>query len=413
MSELLSTSRIARINGIEPRILFDLLVSNNYVQKLNDTYVLTTRGMEMGGHYLTTDSGARFIGWPRNFRIPSENKELITDDIAAILKNLIAAKKTYRDFFYHRTAQERMTNSYLQNQIREVKEKISELENQCVTYIVKCKLDLHHVIEYLGEKEYYDFLNKNPYISSYKDYRSFNESVGAGNIDKDNFEEKTRELKLLFQTILADGLITKEEKNKLELFCRQNKIDQQTSYLIRKQIFTEFQHQFDFDKIIRFHADVEKLKQEEIENLLRREYFLDPSADIIERIRIFTQQNIAGKINGEEVKSTAGIDNFIKQLKAQNGNTYNLYKVPGPLNTKFIFELGPKLTQNDPDRIFITEEVFENSSDSEILDIMLDAIVYLQLSKKSGPSDVLSSIDVRNFLELKSKVRFALKSWQL
>jgi hypothetical protein len=146
---------------------------------------------------------------------------------------------------------------------------------------------------------------------------------------------------------------------------------------------------------------------------LRREYFLDPSADIIERIRIFTQQNIAGKINGEEVKSTAGIDNFIKQLKAQNGNTYNLYKVPGPLNTKFIFELGPKLTQNDPDRIFITEEVFENSSDSEILDIMLDAIVYLQLSKKSGPSDVLSSIDVRNFLELKSKVRFALKSWQL
>ena len=347
MSELLSTSRIARINGIEPRILFDLLVSNNYVQKLNDTYVLTTRGMEMGGHYLTTDSGARFIGWPRNFRIPSENKELITDDIAAILKNLIAAKKTYRDFFYHRTAQERMTNSYLQNQIREVKEKISELENQCVTYIVKCKLDLHHVIEYLGEKEYYDFLNKNPYISSYKDYRSFNESVGAGNIDKDNFEEKTRELKLLFQTILADGLITKEEKNKLELFCRQNKIDQQTSYLIRKQIFTEFQHQFDFDKIIRFHADVEKLKQEEIENLLRREYFLDPSADIIERIRIFTQQNITLEI-------PLWRNSVLPDLSAMNTEAVGKTKLQ-PVFTKVkrgFFRVPIFLHQKESDKLF-------------------------------------------------------------
>ncbi len=69
MSDKLSTSALAKLRNLAPKQLFDQLASAGYINRYQETWVLTDLGAKFGGEYLQHPKFGQFIVWPSQLLI--------------------------------------------------------------------------------------------------------------------------------------------------------------------------------------------------------------------------------------------------------------------------------------------------------------------------------------------------------
>ena len=69
MSNKVSTSALAKLKELEPKQLFSQLRSAGYINRFDDSWVLTEKGEKFGGEYVDHTKFGRFIVWPENLII--------------------------------------------------------------------------------------------------------------------------------------------------------------------------------------------------------------------------------------------------------------------------------------------------------------------------------------------------------
>ncbi|MDK9761309.1 glycerol kinase [Vibrio sp. D420a] len=93
-SDKLSTSALAKLKDLEPKILFSQLKSAGYIVRGRDKWVLTERGEAFGGEYVDHTKFGQFIVWPENLLIDTASTAGITLTATQLGQSLqLSAKK--------------------------------------------------------------------------------------------------------------------------------------------------------------------------------------------------------------------------------------------------------------------------------------------------------------------------------
>ncbi|WCP69171.1 glycerol kinase [Vibrio tubiashii] len=71
MSDKISTTALAKLRELEPKQLFNELKSAGYINRAEDSWVLTEIGAKFGGEYVEHPKFGKFIVWPENLLIDS------------------------------------------------------------------------------------------------------------------------------------------------------------------------------------------------------------------------------------------------------------------------------------------------------------------------------------------------------
>jgi len=71
MSDKISTTALAKLRELEPKQLFNELKSAGYINRAEESWVLTEIGAKFGGEYVEHAKFGKFIVWPENLLIDS------------------------------------------------------------------------------------------------------------------------------------------------------------------------------------------------------------------------------------------------------------------------------------------------------------------------------------------------------
>lgn len=86
MTKLVSTSQLAKKNGLVAKDLFESFRAEGYIVRQNDAWALTEKGKAAFGQYKESQKYGRYIVWPENLAIPMNlgSRHAVTDETATL-----------------------------------------------------------------------------------------------------------------------------------------------------------------------------------------------------------------------------------------------------------------------------------------------------------------------------------------
>ncbi|MDB2695104.1 hypothetical protein N9Y47_00715 [Flavobacteriaceae bacterium] len=309
-----------------------------------------------------------------------------------ITEDYISLKKKYNQFFQKYSSSERLT---YKDEIITLKKEIDLSEGKIINGILNYSIDYDRVNELLSKRGLNTFLKDNVGIGRFLMNRSISTSMGF------NQGERSKVLKVfrnLCEKVWEDYIITKEERIELNQFCKENFIDKTQQFIIEQEVSKSYNEEFDLIKIVKYYFLNENLSDDEIHEILKREYKKD--VELI-RIKLITSQlNIELE---DDLDIGEGQSKLIKTLHWNDLYSIYIIVVNSRLSSGFEFEIGYKEGEMNSWKIIISKTLFENSNRTRIVDIITDAICYHLNSKTSD------LFQLKYFLELKSNVRYQVE----
>ena len=89
MEKHISTTALAKVNGLSSKELFLTLSKNGYIHKIDDVWSLTEQGEKMGGDYKESPQYGKYIVWPESFTFESSPTVKTTEPIKLITATAI------------------------------------------------------------------------------------------------------------------------------------------------------------------------------------------------------------------------------------------------------------------------------------------------------------------------------------
>ena len=309
-----------------------------------------------------------------------------------ITKDYISLKKKYNQFFQKYTSSQRLK---YRDEIITLKKEIDLSEGKIVNGILNYSIDYDRVNKILEEHGLNIFLKDDIGISRFLMTRSISNSMGFNQGER---SKVLKDFRNLCEKAWEDFIISKEERIELNQFCKDNFIDKTQQFIIEQEVSKSYNDEFDLVKIVKYYFLNENLNDEEIHEILKREYKKD--VEVIRIKLITTQLNIELE---DDLDIGEGQSKLIKTLHWNDLYSIYIIVVNNQLSSGFEFEIGYKEGEINSWKIIISKSLFENSNRTRIVDIITDGICY-HLS--ANTSDLFQ---LKYFLELKSNVRYQVE----
>ena len=309
-----------------------------------------------------------------------------------ITKDYISLKKKYNQFFQKYSSPQRLK---YRDEIITLKKEIDLSEGKIVNGILNYSIDYDRVNKILEEHGLNIFLKDDIGISRFLMTRSISNSMGFNQGER---SKVLKDFRNLCEKAWEDFIITKEERIELNQFCKDNFIDKTQQFIIEQEVSKSYNEEFDLVKIVKYYFLNENLNDEEIHEILKREYKKD--VEVIRIKLITTQLNIELE---DDLDIGEGQSKLIKTLHWNDLYSIYIIVVNSQLSSGFEFEIGYKEGEINSWKIIISKSLFENSNRTRIVDIITDGICY-HLS--ANTSDLFQ---LKYFLELKSNVRYQVE----
>jgi len=309
-----------------------------------------------------------------------------------ITKDYISLKKKYNQFFQKYSSPQRLK---YRDEIITLKKEIDLSEGKIVNGILNYSIDYDRVNKILEEHGLNIFLKDDIGISRFLMTRSISNSMGFNQGER---SKVLKDFRNLCEKAWEDFIITKEERIELNQFCKDNFIDKTQQFIIEQEVSKSYNEEFDLVKIVKYYFLNENLNDEEIHEILKREYKKD--VEVIRIKLITTQLNIELE---DDLDIGEGQSKLIKTLHWNDIYSIYIIVVNSQLSSGFEFEIGYKEGEINSWKIIISKSLFENSNRTRIVDIITDGICY-HLS--ANTSDLFQ---LKYFLELKSNVRYQVE----
>jgi len=309
-----------------------------------------------------------------------------------ITKDYISLKKKYNQFFQKYSSPQRLK---YRDEIITLKKEIDLSEGKIVNGILNYSIDYDRVNKILEEHGLNIFLKDDIGISRFLMTRSISNSMGFNQGER---SKVLKDFRNLCEKAWEDFIITKEERIELNQFCKDNFIDKTQQFIIEQEVSKSYNEEFDLVKIVKYYFLNENLNDEEIHEILKREYKKD--VEVIRIKLITTQLNIELE---DDLDIGEGQSKLIKTLHWNDLYSIYIIVVNNQLSSGFEFEIGYKEGEINSWKIIISKSLFENSNRTRIVDIITDGICY-HLS--ANTSDLFQ---LKYFLELKSNVRYQVE----
>lgn len=278
------------------------------------------------------------------------------------------------------------------DKIISLKRDADQLESKIVNGILNYSLDYDRVFKSLSEKNSHLFLKDDVAISRFLMNRSISSSVG---FNEENRNKILLDFKELCLKVWEDYIITKEEREELNKFCRENFIDKTQQFIIEQEVSKNFNGGFDLIKIVNYYFLNENSSDEEIQTILKKEYKKDVE---ITRIESITTQ--LGNELSDELDIEQGESKLVKTLHWNEQYSIYIIVVNSLLTSGFEFEIGYKEGETNSWKIIISKDLFEISDRTRIVDIITDGMCY-HINSKSA-----DMFQLKFFLEMKSNIRY-------
>lgn len=307
-----------------------------------------------------------------------------------LVEDYTRVKNEHSIFFKNYNAKERIKYS---DEIISLKRKVDEFESRIVQGILNYTLDYTRVYNDLSKNELHGFLKDNVEVSRFLTNQKISHSIGYNKNERNQIIEN---FKKLCEDVWEDYLITSEERDVLNQFCRDNFIDKTQQFLIEQEVSKRFNDGFNLIKVVEYYYINENHSDVKIQNILEKEY---KKKILVDRI-----SSITSKLNDEVSVGLDISDGGSKLIKTINYNdliTIYLIVVDGEITSGFEFEIGYNEGENDSIKIMISDKKHKTSDESRLIDIITDGLCYNLCS---------GSMNLRQFLEQKSIIREGIQS---
>lgn len=307
-----------------------------------------------------------------------------------LVEDYTRVKNEHSIFFKNYNAKERIKYS---DEIISLKRKVDEFESRIVQGILNYTLDYTRVYNDLSKNELHGFLKDNVEVSRFLTNQKISHSIGYNKNERNQIIEN---FKKLCEDVWEDYLITSEERDVLNQFCRDNFIDKTQQFLIEQEVSKRFNDGFDLIKVVEYYYINENHSDVKIQNILEKEY---KKKILVDRI-----SSITSKLNDEVSVGLDISDGGSKLIKTINYNdliTIYLIVVDGEITSGFEFEIGYNEGENNSIKIMISDKKHKTSDESRLIDIITDGLCYNLCS---------GSMNLRQFLEQKSIIREGIQS---
>lgn len=280
-----------------------------------------------------------------------------------IVNGYINLKNQHASFFSNYDSKERIKH----------KEKIFDLKKQCDSYeisivksIINYVIDYERCFELLKKNDMHHFLLDNVAISRFMIKQSISKTLGIDEMERhkelDEFE------KMCFKA-WDDYIITKEEREELNNYCKDHLIDHTLQYNIESKVREQINHsEIDLEKVIYYYAFQEYLAPEEIQELIKIEYQKDIS---IKRINHLIQLNDS---IDDSLSLKEGESSVVREIKMNEDVSLHLIVVKNELSSNLEFEIG--FPKRNVVSVIITEKTYNNSEKNRLIDIATDGFCY-------------------------------------
>jgi hypothetical protein len=272
------------------------------------------------------------------------------------------------------------------NIISKLKKECDLIEVEIVDKIHLYELSYEIVYNYLKKKNFHHFIDASSKIKDYLTAKNIVESSGYFKKERQNIKE---EYKALCESIWKDGIISRNERNKLDKFCKLNKIDSISQHFLESEILGKLNIlDLNFNEIINFYHTVENLSSIEIKNVIKKEY-----QQIIDIKKI--DQVI------KEIKNNKDSPNDYSNIKPSyslnfNNNYIHVFTTENELNTFYSFEIAHiKNNINEDFKIIIKKDIVDRNNIYEISDIITDAICY----KTNTGNNLHEFLEIKEFVK--------------
>jgi len=305
-----------------------------------------------------------------------------------ITDSYIEIKNRYNEIFQKFSAKERVEKV---DEIHSLKKEIDSIEGKIINGIINYSIDYDRCYNELKRNDLHFFLKDSVAISRFLMNQGIRSTIG---FDQEKRDKTLNTFKELCEKVWEDFIITKEEREELNSFCRNNLIDKTQQFLIEQEVSRRYNNEFDLIKIVEYYFLNENLSDEEIKNVLIKEYKKDVD---LERIKFITTQ-----IDSEIVKDLDiedGESKLIKTLKWNDRYSIYIIIVSGNLTSGFEFEIGFKEGEKDSFKIMISRDLYKKIDRSRLIDIITDGICYHLNSNDNG------LFQLKFFLEMKPNIR--------
>jgi hypothetical protein len=300
-----------------------------------------------------------------------------------IVEKYLSLSDKHNSFFSTYSSNDRIKFA---EEIISLKRDIDKIESEIISKILSFSIDYQKTHTRLKENHKEKFLDTNDSIQNFLTNSSVTSTVGYNKTSRESILE---EYFNLCKTYWEDYLITSDERNYLNKFCKDNLIDVLTQQSIEtKVILTVNADNFNIQEIVKYYTLKEGKSSDEIERILKREYKLRIKQERIESIL----NEIEDLVNNSE-----RTDDSIA-LKVQFGKTEIIVELREHIRSEFQFEIQYISGYSGDFKVIIERNLFNNLGKMEFIDLLSDAISY-KSEYESVPS----------FLELKPKIKNRLK----
>ena len=301
-----------------------------------------------------------------------------------IIDDYKEVKRNHANFFKKFKPKQRIQHK---DQIISLKREIDQFESQIINGLLNYRFNYSMVYDELKKSSDHHFLREDDRIKKFLLDSSIKESIG---FDQKNRHDILKEFEDLCDEVWKDFIITDDEREELNEFCLDNKIDRTQQFLIERKVASKYSTDFDINKIINHYYSSENYNINEIKNVLSKEYKIE--ADL-ERIKIVTSQ-IDSKLTEDE-DPVEGSSVLLKTLSF-NSNKKVYVIVVDEITSPYDFELSFKSDEANSFKVFLDKQTVDNNDKNRIIDIITDAICYNLTTESSSTVE---------FCSLKPKVR--------
>ena len=301
-----------------------------------------------------------------------------------IIDDYKEVKRNHANFFKKFKPKQRIQHK---DEVISLKREIDQFESQIINGLLNYRFNYSMVFDLLKKSSDHHFLKEDDRIKKFLLDSSIKESIG---FDQKNRHDILKEFEDLCNEVWKDYIITDEEREELNEFCLDNKIDRTQQFLVERKVASKYSTDFDINKIINHYYSSENYNINEIKNVLSKEYKIE--ADL-ERIKIVTSQ-IDSKLTEDE-DPVEGSSVLLKTLSF-NSNKKVYVIVVDEITSPYDFELSFKSDEANSFKVFLEKKTVDNNDENRIIDIITDAICYNLTTESSSTAE---------FCSLKPKVR--------
>lgn len=300
-----------------------------------------------------------------------------------LIEKYLDLNEKHSSFFSNYSSSDRMAYA---NEIITLKRDIDKIESEIISKILSFSIDYTKSYSRLKEHHKEKFLDSNDAIQNFLTNSSVTTSVGYNKTSREAVLEEYQEM---CKTYWEDYLITSEERDNLNKFCKENLIDILTQQSIEGKVIRSVnEDNFNIPEIVKYYSLKEGKSIEEIERILKREYRL--------RVKSERIQSILEELESDDQEINDSNDAIA--LKVKFGRTEIIVELRDKINSAFQFQIKYISGYSGDFKIFIERSLFKTLDKSELIDLLSDAISY-KSEYESVPA----------FLELKPKVKSKLR----